>query len=1055
MRISFRRRALGALFRLASVRYVAWRSCRVISIVTHRLLGGPRRWLVIFFGGIAVSAFLRRNETHVVSAVWSDAWRLGAALVFAGALWTLWTARRRIVVEQFVDWTTDAHKPDPRGVASLVVIELAALRELYTDVDQRRLPASDLGATGTSTETARTLIGTAVQSNKPLDATIQVEDVGQFLETATTESTIGVGPIQLPIGMLLGLAGRLARGPRLAGGIHVEAGTLTLAAQVSSAEGVRAWRVQRPLAERSNDQRVEVPHDMIDELALRIFTALALTGSVRWQAALNFTEALGAIKACLRTRKNRRRHLLKAERLLVEALLEDEQLSYVHYNLGVVYLELRRLALTDGDEEEAASYASSAEQVLKRQIELMPERWEAYYALALVYFDLRRLVDVIPICNRVVELRPGRANTAKVILLRGDAEYILGELGKAMRSRRNAVVDAWAGLCRAELRGTGQDEARQLAAWALANLAVSYARRPRLKEARRRNTVAFRSARRLMRRSRRLAQNDASIRFEYGAAACAHGKTRIGIKEFTAALRIQPTRALYWASLAAAQAQRLGETDEPNLSNAQAVDANSLEALEVKQAIANAFALVDCHANDPETRESLRSVARAYAFLGDTKAAADALGMAGFARECRQLLERGDASTLKKRLEREREPWKQAQLRIALGTLYLDSGRDAKVAAKYLELALQALQKPFPLEVARRRVRILLARAHLEQGEEALALQELARAVGDQPLRSDEREALADTFLRLGDYEQARVVLQDALLWAPDRGELYSKLGECLRSLATDVREPGRRQQVLRAAADNFEQALELTGKHSPRQRVWLHYKLGRLFIELGDFEDGIAHLRYVSGRAAGPLVGALLGEAYLKTRAYALAEHELTRVIREIEANGAEIVDLGAELDEPGWATPRVLTQSRALLARAYASRGANLDSADTKVREAWQSLDAVPDEAARSILRAALLLVEGLILLKRQRPEEAVDRFDQSLDLEASLDGYLNLARACRELVDDASDGAAATWRRRGAAACAHLLELDMNEDYAGEATQLLERFRQPVAGVATNAG
>src|SRR5438105_7409998 len=159
---------------------------------------------------------------------------------------------------------------------------------------------------------------------------------------------------------------------------------------------------------------------------------------------------------CLRTRRNRRANLRSAEHSLIRALAEDEQLAYVHYNLGVVYTELRRLAEQERTEHEdgaRAAFASktasaSAERAFRCQIELMPERWEAYYALALTYGESTppRLDDLLPHCDRVVEMRPGRSNTAKALLLRGGTRFKLGDLRQSRRDRREAVAEAWSGL---------------------------------------------------------------------------------------------------------------------------------------------------------------------------------------------------------------------------------------------------------------------------------------------------------------------------------------------------------------------------------------------------------------------------------------------------------------------------------------------------------------------------------------------------------------------------------------------------------------------------------
>ncbi len=78
----------------------------------------------------------------------------------------------------------------------------------------------------------------------------------------------------------------------------------------------------------------------IRELALRIFTDLALGREVRWQASRHFVAGLDYVRACLRSPQDRKVNLRHAEVCFLAALSEDEDFPHAYYNLGIVYNEL-------------------------------------------------------------------------------------------------------------------------------------------------------------------------------------------------------------------------------------------------------------------------------------------------------------------------------------------------------------------------------------------------------------------------------------------------------------------------------------------------------------------------------------------------------------------------------------------------------------------------------------------------------------------------------------------------------------------------------------------
>ena len=121
-----------------------------------------------------------------------------------------------------------------------------------------------------------------------------------------------------------------------------------------------SWRVQRDLSltpqPPSASSEEPVIDAMVRELALRIYTDLALGSTVRWEASEQFVEGLRLFRSCLRTPKGRKVNLRHAEDSFLEALAQDEKYPSANYNLGVLYTELLGLATAAGRDRGADAH---------------------------------------------------------------------------------------------------------------------------------------------------------------------------------------------------------------------------------------------------------------------------------------------------------------------------------------------------------------------------------------------------------------------------------------------------------------------------------------------------------------------------------------------------------------------------------------------------------------------------------------------------------------------------------------------------------------------------
>ena len=132
---------------------------------------------------------------------WLQQWKTVLALyILLLLLWWAWQARKRVVIESFIDYTGDKQSQDPQGLATLLVVRLAQLHELYRVVDEQRSISMDAGP------------------RQSIDATIKAEDVSGFLQGAVSaQAQLSLGPFVIPVGTLLALIGHLVQGPSVDG----------------------------------------------------------------------------------------------------------------------------------------------------------------------------------------------------------------------------------------------------------------------------------------------------------------------------------------------------------------------------------------------------------------------------------------------------------------------------------------------------------------------------------------------------------------------------------------------------------------------------------------------------------------------------------------------------------------------------------------------------------------------------------------------------------------------------------------------------------------------
>jgi tetratricopeptide (TPR) repeat protein len=1043
--------------------------------LAHRA-GRVARWFVIegrpaLFGLIATAIAVLIFQNWSILAIY--------ALVLVA--WAAFQARRRVVVEEFVDHTVkelengDARAKAPhepahlRGIATLLVVELDRLEQLYRVVDERRA------------------IGTAVGEGRPLDATVKVEALSEILRSAVSaESKVSVGPITVPIGTLMALLGRLVQGPQLAGALHAHGDGLVLTAQLTGGSARRySWRVERGLTDSDEipADRSPLINEMIAELACRMFSDLTMGKSVNWRATHHFINALWAYRRCLRVPRARKLNLKEAERKLIEAFSEDDGFVLVFYNLGVVYTELWRMAVqeakamkeaydlralrsAEAKEIEAADQLQAAEAAFARAIDQDPGRWEAYYALALTRFERGRRRSVVEQCERVLALRPSRANRAKAYDLKGLAEFRRErpQLADATESSQKAAFLSLKALRHAELfrktsPGSELDPVpplRDQATRCLLNFATVLADDP-LEETRSRIPASWRRRARvrridaIFRLALSLTNRDAVLHFEFGKIATNWGRLDIAAREFKAATRIDPDQAAYWARLAATYAQLFDDhkTD----------DAGKDYEREAAHACDRALQVINLSSRTDVDKRVRARLAHAYRKIGRAEDGLRVHAMGRFAQkigayEWKLRVSPEEVHKVEERLDRYRREgknWESGHLARMLGVAKLNAD-DPKRAEEHFREAIELFEHGYSEEIRRYGIRARLATAVHAQGREE-ALGEAERALTVDPLRKLERKTLGELYFDLHDYENARVAWEYALLWSPNDPELYWNLSECHRLLAEEDRRPSERRKGFEQAAHHLEQALELYSGEELHTRLKAHYRLGRLYTNLGDFRKVIAHLRIVQTRPTlSFLADLLIGEAFLKVKAYEEAEELFVRVIEfaEKEVQEPGLPQVGQEVGDD---VPVGLVLAWAYWGRAFcdADRDGDLERADADVDSAERLAQELETElAARGDANVRLAPIlrscsdcRGWIRLKQGRVDDAINQLGQAILRGAGSETYIRLALAYEAKAAASKKDLRPALFVRVRAQCAHAVDTDVTGESRALAEEILARL------------
>lgn len=354
------------------------------------------------------------------------------------------------------------------GLASLLVGRLNRLNRLYHQMDEARPIASMAG----------NAIGSA----------IKVDEGDMASSVFADDSKISLGGFAIPGKLINSLINRLSNRPTIYGSLHVvdeyngnnnlKKKREILTARMSGGGRTLSWRVedQTPLLDpigKRNDE-VRTRDDMVTELACRIFNDLTFDREkiVPWKATWHFHEGLRKYRESLHSQENRITLSINAKKSFEEAIKQDHDYPWAHYNLGLVCLDMAHIIIQCGN-----THFEFARSEFCRCRDLYPLRWQPYYAEAWVCNELglnaqnqkrnELLGNARSLCKKALRLRPDCIGLAQIYRL-------LGQQENDDEKHRYLALSAYYSLCSlciAEFRGENTDEERHLAWLCLCDLA--------------------------------------------------------------------------------------------------------------------------------------------------------------------------------------------------------------------------------------------------------------------------------------------------------------------------------------------------------------------------------------------------------------------------------------------------------------------------------------------------------------------------------------------------------------------------------------------------------
>lgn len=923
-------------------RYVAWWTARAAGVTRRWLLTGWRS-AVLLLAGVAL-AMLGISRLKLHRWQWQElltatfAVRAVTVSVLISTLLWAYRARKRMVILPFMSYASDDRVKDKddkvkdkvEGIATLLLSQLAYLTQLYVTIDEMVPEATRKGKN---------------DGEQITKATVNVQDVGEDLQGMISgESKVRLGLVELPVGALMGVVGRIVQGPRITGSLHKEGNSMTLVASLTGGDRNRNWQVRSGDLDKGRSTEDSTLRSMIEQMAYRIFTDLVETGSASWRAVRCHSRGLRSYRDQSNTLKDKELNLRRAERAFIQALAEDNEFARNHYNLGIVYKEKGK----------GETHAAKIE--LQKVTEIDPHFWEAYYALANIAKGEYRYDDVLRLCDQVICLQP---DSTQAWSLRGLACRYESELGQKLKagdppqvwarsieSRALSAALAWRALCHAEWTGTHVGEAKSTAQDCLLALAVACAIAAPDSHAAAASSPIFYQA-------RYLDSTNAEIHIQMAMVLQHSRQNRQAADSYKDALRIRED-FLLWLNLAKVQATLYSETEDEKDKAKDKQDAMTA----CQKAMSYAW---------EADEETLKTLGDAYTKLGEKE----------FSDRLQWVLPLRSGKHCPAKVSKEWD-WAYAQKAIWTGSRCSWRGKFA-LAQKCLQSAIGKLSD---WEIRERTLYVDLANYCKDEGKLDEALKNAKDAIERNPMGIVENRLLAGIYHALGDYERAESEWQICLDIRPDDPESLEGIAYTYWERGVLIRCSEERRKVFTRVIEIFDQTLELSEEWETRAST--HYWLGRFHADLRNYDQAFYHFNVAKSMGFKPLETRVqLGLTYTEAKAFDDAEDTFREALVEVErykkGGGERSKYLNDTEDKP---VEDLLGMTYVGLAMTFAERRVNLKEALGLVERASE-LIAQAEQSSREEYQPESYQHEclGLIYLHDDAVDKAIEEFEKAI--------------------------------------------------------------------------
>lgn len=794
-----------------------------------------------------------------------------AGTLLAIAVIRIYRTRHQIVFEEFKNFTGNDTKNIHQGLSIRLFQKLSAISNLYSTIDDARpTPANardDAVAVGMS-----------------------ISPTGDDLKNAVASDVkVSLGPIAIPVGAILAVFSRLIQGPLLGGSIHEENGRLFLVAHLSGGGRKGCWRAELGSHPKSQDFS-DCLEKLIDQLAYRISTDLLPVGSPRWEAVYHYTEGLRAYRQSRVAGPEQQSLYIMTEKAFIRALEADREFAPCHYNLGILYRQMN-------------NRKASAQAALRVAVEKAPQNYDAYYALALNYQQLKRWDDALWFCEQAIRLRPTCAApwNLKGYVLRKAREERLGKPLKAgddpegwketIPLRETAAALALREYSISALRGTPNPQAVETAVICTRNAAVAQAM-----------TGEFGICARLFRQAMQLSDtyDNSDLYFEFG-------KTLLASKEFKRAAEafdhvyennLRPeNRPNFWAHIAFAQFRLSSLKSE-----------KKEERQYRAEAALNRFYDLVAGLIIPQRNDRLSKAMEVFDELVENLADIDDAQRIACELKHRKRflvwLDEANQDDLEKKLSSvavrvspsPQFHWEIALTKLKLGYMLRSSSKPPDedgsekphyLAITYFKEAIDTLTpKHTPLIVSHGWYsHLAIAILHNNQPKEALESAE--RAVRHDPEADWEWSILGSVYHALGDYERAIDAWEIGLSFSPTDIHSIQNIAKAYWRKGVATTNADNRHRAYTHVIARFRQALtllDLDGIGKPDEAALIHFWIGRFQQELLRSDESISNLTISKELGFAPIQSCVsLGWVYLEANDYAEADKWFDNTCEEI----------------------------------------------------------------------------------------------------------------------------------------------------------------------------